>query len=126
MVDFALNGLVIKRCAVALLARRIGRDGALIFFKALANPSGYRVRRAPEASARNSRLRDMASRISVAVTGVKIAKIRPIISKIAPPLLSLLRLLPHLCERRKRSESIVTKPAITTITVERSMSRLPI
>src|SRR3989344_1703646 len=56
----APNGFSKKRWAVALVAVRKGREYAAIFPSADARPSGYRVSRAPEASARNSRLREIA------------------------------------------------------------------
>ena len=58
---FPLKGLTIKRWAVALVAVFNGLGSEEIFSRALARPSGYLVRSAPEASAKYSLLREIAS-----------------------------------------------------------------
>ena len=77
-----LNGLTMNRCAVALLACCIGRGSLDIFSRALASPSGYRVRSAPDASARNSLFLEIASWMSVATIGAMIARTIPMTRKI--------------------------------------------
>src|SRR5688572_19898877 len=98
-----------KRCAVALLAVRIGTDEDDIFFSAEARPSGYLVRSAPEASARNSRLRDIAKRMRVAASGVSMARISPAIKMTAPVLFDL-SLLFQMPLRRAISDMRATNP----------------
>src|SRR3989338_10604693 len=72
-----------KRWAVALLATVNGVGSAEIFSRAAASPSGYLVKSAPEASAKNSLFLEIASLIKIAIIGAKIAKTKAIIIKIA-------------------------------------------
>ena len=72
-----------KRWAVALLATVNGVGSAEIFSRAAASPSGYLVKSAPEASAKNSLFLEIASRIKDAIIGASIARIIPAIIKIA-------------------------------------------
>jgi len=80
--DVLPKGLEIKRWAVALLAVLKGILLFDIFSKADASPSGYRVKRDPDASAKNSLFRETASWIRVAIIGERIANTTPIIRKI--------------------------------------------
>src|SRR3989344_3331523 len=70
-----LSGEEMYKWAVALLILLSGIWLLEIFSKAEASPSGYLVKRAPEASARNSRFREIANWISLAIIGVRMAKI---------------------------------------------------
>src|SRR4029078_13188852 len=93
-----LNGLTIKRWAVALVAVLRGLGSLEIFSSALARPSGYLVRSAPEASAKNSLFREIESWIRLATIGARIARIIAIMKKIPCARLlslSLLRNPPH-------------------------------
>jgi len=74
-VSLPLNGLTINKCAVALLADFKVCGSLANFSNALANPSGYLVKRAPEASAKNSLFLETANWINVAAIGERIAKI---------------------------------------------------
>src|SRR3989338_10290730 len=114
---FPLKGLAIYKCAVALFATSSGSLSLPIFSRAAANPSGYLVKRAPEASAKNSRFRDTASWIRVAIIGERIARIMPISKKIPAVLFpSRLFLLspPYQRLRIKKSAKSATNPTNTT------------
>ena len=123
---FAPNGFPINKCAVAWFAWRMGCVYAPILVSALANPSGYRVINAPLASARNSRLRQMANWINCATHIAKMASAKPAIIKTScslpsrspPPLPP-----PYNMLLRKKSETSVTKPSNTTTVVITSVSR---
>ena len=56
-----LNGLEMYKCAVALFAASRSSLSFAIFCKAEAKPSGYLVKRAPDASAKNSLFRETAN-----------------------------------------------------------------
>ena len=74
-----------------------------IFSSARARPSGYLVRSAPDASARNSLLLETASCMRLAINGVRMARIMPMtINK--PPPESLFLLPPHHRFLKKRSD----------------------
>src|SRR3989344_8547545 len=120
---FFFSGSANQRCAVVGVARETGIGTFEIFSKALANPSGYLVSKAPEASAKNSRFLEMASCIKVVAIGAKIESTTPIKIKSPPPSLLLSLLLPHHKLLIKKSASKETKTASTTATVESSISR---
>lgn len=76
-----VSGLVMYRWAVALLAASRGSLSWESFSSALARPSGYLVMATADASARNSRRRDTASLIKLAIKGESSAKVNPAIMK---------------------------------------------
>src|SRR3990167_903695 len=119
------NGLEIKRWAVAVLAVFMGILKLAIFSSALAKPSGYLVSSAPEASARYSRRREIASFIKVAIIGDRIMRTMPTIAKAPPLLLSLLPPL-NIKPLKNISEIIETNPTSTTTALISKISRLPI
>ena len=90
-----------------------------IFFNALIKPSLFRVISTADASAKYSLFLEIASCINLANIGAKIIKTRPIIIKIAFPLLSSSSL--DLDDLKKplenASDNITIKPTITTVTV---------
>src|SRR3989344_2084335 len=120
----APKGFEIKRCAVAVEARAIGERYELIFCRAEAKPSGYLVRSAPEASARNSRLRETASWMSCAASGAKIIEATNAI-RISGLLLRLRSPPPKwlMCIAVLASTEIM--PTSTTTTVITRISLLP-
>ena len=59
LVSFPLKGEEMKRWALELLAVLNWLLSEAIFSKALANPSGYLVNNAPDASAKNSLFLEM-------------------------------------------------------------------
>ena len=88
------NGFEMYICAVAFDAVFIGALYEEILRSADASPSGYRVRSAPEASARNSRRREIASWMRVAMIGERMMNTIPTIANTLLPLLSLSLLPP--------------------------------
>ncbi len=119
---FFLNGVEIKRWAVALFALSTKGSGSLeIFFKALANPGGYLVNTAPLASAINSLFLLIANLIISPIIGLKIASIKPATINIIVMLLPLEFLLrlppPHKKLLNKKSLNKVTIPIKTAVNI---------
>src|SRR5919109_620718 len=122
------EGWFSQRWAVALFAERIAVGACCNFFSAPTNPGGYRVSIAPCASARYSRLRETASRISCPKIGARISSRKPTakISALAAPPESLPRRPrkpPHHQERMKNSDSRTAAPTNVATTVPTRMSR---
>ena len=109
---------------MAVLAFLIGICASDIFSSAEARPSGYLVRSAPEASAKNSLFLEIASCISLAKIGESIIKIIPITIIIPFPfLLSPPLRKPPRINIFAKSE---TKPTRITTTVDNRISLFPI
>src|SRR6185503_14163603 len=119
----SFSGFAKYKDAVALLATSSASLSAAILRSALANPGGYRVSRAPDASARYSRCLETANWMSIAMIGVSIASTIAMIRMTPPPppRSRPRRPPPNAKERNIQSES---RAIVPTSTVTRSITRM--
>src|SRR6185295_16440089 len=115
----SFSGFAKYKDAVALLATSSASLSAAILRSALASPGGYRVSRAPDASARYSRCLETANWMSIAMIGVSIASTTAMIRMTPPPppRSRPRRPPPNAKERNIQSES---RAIVPTSTVTRS------
>src|SRR3989339_252292 len=128
-VKLRSSGSAMHRCATPRLIDLVGAEDSSIFSRALARAPGFLISSAPEASARYSRLREMAMAIIWAIIGARImnnSQTANMISAAPPPLLrddDDERPRPdQRIARPDQSESRTTAPTIAATTVTNRMS----
>src|SRR3989339_190568 len=120
---FPLKGFEMNRCAVAEFAVASGTFDALIFSNARASPSGYLVRSDPDASARYSLFREIASLMISAMIGERIMRAIPTMARTPPaPLFSDER-PPKKLIRKNMSDKSAIVPTRTITMVMTRISR---
>ena len=121
---FASNGDSIQICATAFDRCFTTVESRARISKAFRSPAGFRVKLTAVASARASRLREIADFNSKAASGARIKIRSEKTSAIGLLLLSRFRAPPKNIIRVNMSEAIAIAPAVVAATALTSVSRL--